>query len=108
MHGKYGKWPRFNVQVIRINQMRRNPEEENKADANQLRFASIATGNLSTFCSTILLLLSSSDHLTQLVFFGEFAGKDAQVLDKVMTGGEQSILRSDLAISLNAEFKLGN
>jgi len=66
-----------------------------------------ALADLETVLS-ILLLRSLSNHLPQFEFFRELSAERTQVLDKLMAGSDHSILRRDLAISLDAQHKLGN
>lgn len=56
----------------------------------------------------VLLLLSRSHHLAQLILLGEFTGENTQVLDQVVARRDHSILGGDLAVGLNTELELRN
>src|SRR5438034_10596336 len=66
-----------------------------------------AVADLETVLS-VLLLRSLSNHLPQLKFFRELSAERTQILDKLMAGSYHSVLGRDLAISLDAQHKLGN
>lgn len=54
------------------------------------------------------LLLVGAHHLAQLILFGEFAGENSQISDKLMAGSDDSILGGDFAVGLDAKDELGN
>ena len=66
-----------------------------------------AVADLETVLS-VLLLRSLSNHLPQFEFFRELSAERTQILDKLMAGSYHSVLGRDLAISLDAQHKLGN
>ena len=56
----------------------------------------------------VLLLLSRSHHLAQLIFLSEFTGEGTQVLDQIVACRDDGILWSDFTVGLNTKLELGD
>lgn len=56
----------------------------------------------------VLLLLSRSHHLAQLIFLGEFTGEGTQVLDQIVARRDDGVLGSDFTIGLDTKLELGD
>jgi hypothetical protein len=48
----------------------------------------------------VLLLVGSIGHLAEFIFFGELAGKDAEVLDQGLAGVDDSLTGGDFTVGL--------
>lgn len=56
----------------------------------------------------VLLLVSSVGHFAQFILLGEFAGKDAEVLDQGLAGVDNSLTRGDFPVGLATQDEVGS
>lgn len=49
----------------------------------------------------------ATNHLAQLIFLGKLSAQDIEIADQALAAVDQSLLRGDLAVGLNAELKGG-
>jgi hypothetical protein len=54
------------------------------------------------------ILLSGSNHLSQLKFLGELARQKTEIFDKIVTSSHEGVFRRDFAIGLNAKQHVWN
>lgn len=64
------------------------------------------TNSVIAICIAVGGCTPSRDHLTQLVFLGEFPAQGCKIADNVLAGVHQSLLRGNIAIGLDAKLEL--